>query len=267
MVYGLQDVVRVSRMVEESPADEDHKRIERTKIDALLGWCEVTTCRRASLLGYFGETRDEPCGNCDICLRPPITWDATEAARKALSCVYRTGQRFGAGHVIDVLRGSRNEKVARFGHEQLSTFGIGTNLSEQQWRSVFRQLVVLGFLKVEHGQYGALRLEAKARELLRGETDLQLREAAEKPTRRRERNPIPLEIEDEELMEALRETRREIASAKGIPPYVIFHDATLIEMIQQRPRELADLLEISGIGQAKLEKYGQIFLDVVRAHT
>ncbi len=263
MVYGLQDVVRVSRMVEESQADENHKRIDRAKIDALLGWCEVTACRRQQLLAYFGEFMPQPCGNCDICLRPPVTWDGTEAAQKALSCVYRTGQRFGAGHVIDVLRGQQRDKVQKFGHDQLSTFGIGAAYSDNQWRSIFRQLVVRGFLSVEHGQFGALRLTQSARGLLRGETTLQLREEPDKPKKRRASVRIELELEDEDLMDALRETRREIASAHGIPPYVIFHDATLVDMIQQRPQRVEDLLQISGIGQAKLEKYGQIFLDII----
>jgi ATP-dependent DNA helicase RecQ len=263
MVYGLQDVVRVSRMVEESQADENHKRIDRAKIDALLGWCEVTACRRQQLLAYFGEFMPQPCGNCDICLRPPVTWDGTEAAQKALSCVYRTGQRFGAGHVIDVLRGQQRDKVQKFGHDQLSTFGIGAAYSDNQWRSIFRQLVVRGFLSVEHGQFGALRLTQSARGLLRGETTLQLREEPDKPKKRRASVRIELELEDEDLMDALRETRREIASAHGIPPYVIFHDATLVDMIQQRPQRVEDLLQISGIGQAKPEKYGQIFLDII----
>jgi ATP-dependent DNA helicase RecQ len=264
MVYGLQDVVRVSRMVEESPADEAHKRLERTKLDGLLGWCEVTGCRRQALLAYFGEILSEPCGNCDTCLRPPITWDATEAAQKALSCVFRTGQRFGAGHVIDVLRGQRRDKVVRFHHDELSTFGIGEDFSDVQWRSIFRQLVVRGYLTVEHGQFGALRLADDARPLLRGETTLKLREVEEKPKRRSRPAKVELELEDEELMEALREARRELASENGVPPYVIFHDATLLEMIQTRPQRLSDMLQITGVGQAKLEKYGSIFLEVIQ---
>ncbi|MCB1684721.1 MAG: HRDC domain-containing protein, partial [Pseudomonadales bacterium] len=269
MIYGLQDVVRLSRMVAESPSDEFHKRVERAKLDALLGWCEITTCRRHELLRYFGEASATACGNCDICLRPPATWDGTEAGRKALSCVYRTGQRFGAGHVIDVLRGQNRDKVLGFGHDRLSTFGIGTEFSDRQWRSILRQLVVRGYLSVDHARYGALRLTEESRALLRGEETLRLREDPE-PTRARRaarisggRKPIELNIEDEELMDALRALRKEIADEQGVPPYVVFHDATLIEMIQVRPASPADLLEISGIGQSKLEKYGQKFLDLL----
>ena len=263
MVYGLQDVVRLSRMVAESPADDAHKRVERSKLDALLGWCEVPTCRRQPLLAYFGETRDGGCGNCDNCLRPPVTSDGTEAAQKALSCVYRTGQRFGAGHVIDVLRGQRRAKVLEFGHDQLSTFGIGAGFSDLRWRSIFRQLVVHGYLNVDHNQYGALRLSGSSRALLRGETTLALREDAEKPKVRSSRTRPTVSADDEPLMEALRDERREIAEQQGVPPYVVFHDAALIDMIRLRPTALEDMLEVSGVGQSKLEKDGQAFLDVL----
>ena len=171
MVYGLQDVVRLSRMVEESDADPKHKRAERAKLDALLGWCEVTTCRRRHLLEYFGEMPQADCGNCDVCLQPPVTWDGTEVAQKALSCVYRTGQRFGAGHVIDVLRGQARDKVVNFRHDKLSTFGIGSEFPDTRWRSIFRQLVVRGYLSVDHSRFGALRLTRKSRGLLRGEEE------------------------------------------------------------------------------------------------
>jgi ATP-dependent DNA helicase RecQ len=266
MIYGLQDVVRLSRMVDESPARDEHKRVERAKLDALLGWCEVTTCRRNQLLSYFGEHREHACGNCDVCLRPPVTWDGTEAAQKALSCVYRTGQRFGAGHVIDVLRGQNREKVIKFGHDQLSTFGIGKTYSEQQWRSIFRQLVVRGFLRVDHSRFGALTLAADSRALLKGESQLLLREDVDKPQRRRPKNDYTLEIEDEDLMDALKMLRKDLAQEQGVPPYVVFHDATLLEMVQHRPRKLSDLLEISGIGQSKLQKYGDQFLQTIKAH-
>jgi len=266
MVYGLQDVVRLSRMVEESQADTAHKRVERTKLDALLGWCEVTSCRRRHLLGYFGEEHEEDCGNCDVCLRPPVTWDGTEAAQKALSCVYRTGQRFGAGHVIDVLRGQSRDKVSNFGHDKLTTFGIGAEFSDKQWRSIFRQLVVGGFLSVDHTRYGALRLTDSSRGLLRGETQLSLREDVDKPKARRSKTTYTLELEDEDLMQALKSVRKEIAEDNDVPPYVVFHDATLLEMIQHRPASLSDMLEISGVGQAKLQKYGQTFLDTLAKH-
>ena len=266
MVYGLQDVVRMARMVDESEAGEEHKRVERTKLNALLGWCEVTSCRRRHLLAYFGEAAPEQCGNCDICLRPPVTWDGTEAAQKALSCVYRTGQRFGAGHVIDVLRGQGRDKVQQFGHDQLSTFGIGAEFSDAQWRSVFRQLVVGGFLSVDHSRYGALRLTPSSRGLLRGEVTLNLREETTPTRRRASREKIDLEIEEEALFDALKELRRELAQSHGVPPYVIFHDATLLEMTRHRPDSPAELLALSGVGQAKLQKYGEAFIDVVRAH-
>ncbi|MDH3643164.1 MAG: DNA helicase RecQ [Gammaproteobacteria bacterium] len=271
MVYGLQDVVRLSRMVEESPADDAHKRVERTKLDGLLGWCEVTTCRRRHLLAYFGEQLDEDCGNCDICLRPPVTWDGTEAAQKALSCVYRTEQRFGAGHLIDVLRGQRRDKVIRFHHQELSTFGIGEEYSDAQWRSIFRQLVVRGYLGVDHDRFGALRLTDASRPLLRGETTLSLREDPVKPSKARStrskgsKTRTDLNPADEALMQALRDLRREIADANGVPPYVVFHDATLIGMIDLHPSQLTDMLEVSGVGQAKLDKYGAAFLEVLES--
>ena len=266
MIYGLQDVVRLSKMVQESPADEAHKRVERAKLDALLGWCEVTSCRRNALLAYFGEEHVTPCGNCDICLNPPLTWDATEAAQKALSCVYRTGQRFGAGHVIDVLRGQNRAKVQQFEHQRLSTFGIGKEFSDQQWRSIFRQLVVRGYLEVDHTRYGALVLTSASRAILRGEKLLNLREETSKTKRRLSKASYTLEIEDEDLMDALKTLRKTIAEEQGVPPYVVFHDATLIEMLQHRPTSLQEMLEISGVGQAKLQNYGQRFLETIAAH-
>jgi ATP-dependent DNA helicase RecQ len=269
MVYGLQDVVRLSRMVEESGADDAHKRIERSKLNALLGWCEVTTCRRRHLLAYFGESVETDCGNCDICLQPPVTWDGTEAAQKALSCVYRTDQRFGVGHLIDVLRGLDRDKVLRFHHEELSTFGIGEEYSDAQWRSIFRQLVVRGYLGVDHDRFGALRLTDSSRALLRGETTLLLRQDPAKPkssrSNRKNRTTTSaiLSAEDEILMQTLRDLRRQIADANGVPPYVVFHDAALIDMIQRRPAGLSEMLDVAGVGQAKLDKYGQAFLDVL----
>lgn len=267
MIYGLQDVVRLARMADESQADETQKRIEQTKLNALLGWCEVTTCRRRHLLAYFGDTATQDCGNCDVCLRPPLTWDGTEGGQKALSCVYRTGQRFGAGHVIDVLRGQNTEKVRRFGHDSLSTFGIGADLKEEQWRSIFRQLVVRGFLEVDHGRYGALCLTEASRGLLRGEIQLTLREDTSKPKRKRvSRADIELELEEEDLFEALKGLRRELADSNGVPPYVIFHDATLMQMVREQPSGPAELMDISGVGQAKMQKYGEVFLAAIREH-
>ncbi|NOX52655.1 MAG: DNA helicase RecQ [Gammaproteobacteria bacterium] len=263
MVYGLQDVVRLSKMVAESSADESHKVIERSKLDALLGWCEVTTCRRRQLLRLFGEHMENDCGNCDTCLKPPITWDSTEAAQKALSCVYRTGQRFGAGHVIDVLRGQTRDKVLQFNHDKLTTFGIGKEFSDIAWRSIFRQLVVRGFLYADHSRYGALRLTPASRELLRGELQLFLREETSKPKTRRSRVTYTLELEEETLMDALKSLRKDIATQNSIPPYVVFHDATLLEMVKVRPTSPQEMLQITGVGQSKLQKYGEAFLQTL----
>ncbi len=217
----------------------------------------------------MGKKNASACGNCDICLIPPVTWEATEIAQKALSCVYRTGQRFGAGHVIDVLRGQMRDKVQQFGHEKLSTFAIGKALSEQQWRSVFRQLVVRGYLAVDHSRFGALRLTSSSRSLLRGEASLQLREDPKPSSAKNRARPqkYTLEIEDEELMEDLKAVRRELAESQDIPPYMVFHDATLLEMIALRPANDAQLLEVSGVGQAKLQQYGAAFLQVLKKHT
>ncbi len=266
MIYGLADVVRLSRMADQSDADEHFKRIERHKLDALLGWCEATQCRRRSLLAYFGEERTADCGNCDICLMPPGTWDATVDAQKLLSCIVRTGARFGAGHVIDVLRGKDTEKARSNGHQSLSTFGIGAHFSDAQWRSVLRQLLARGYLHADMERYGALVLTPTSRALLRGEITLQLRHDPTAPAARRKRSKPSLEsIADSPLWDALRAARKQLADAHGVPPYVIFHDATLREMIAQRPRSEAQLLSLTGIGQAKLERYGAVFLQVIAA--
>ena len=273
MVYGLQDVVRLGQMMDQSRAAEQQKRIERHKLDALLGWCEITECRRNALLGYFNDHQDEPCGNCDVCLNPPDTWDATVAAQKLLSCIYRTGQRFGAGHVVDVLVGKTNPKVKQHRHEELSTFGIGREFSEQKWRSVIRQLLVQGFIKSEVEQFGALHLTEKSRPLLRSELTLFLREDLPEPqlqsTRRasQRKTGLPKDVSDSDrnLWEALRACRKQLADEHDVPPYVIFHDATLMEMMQYRPNTISELLNITGIGQAKLERYGDEFLEVICA--
>ncbi len=266
MVYGLQDVVRMGRMIDQSDGDDRFKRNERDKLDALLGWCEVTQCRRGSLLKYFGENSAAECGNCDVCLSPPVTWDATVAAQKLLSCVVRTGQRFGPGHVIDVLLGKNSDKVAKHGHDTLSTFGIGGELTDAQWRSVIRQLLVRGYLRADVDRYGALVLTQASRPLLRGDVMLRLREDPTAPVRsRKRRGAQPVAEEDMGLWGALRACRKELADAQGVPPYVIFHDATLAEMIAVRPRTAAELLGVTGVGRTKLEKYGDAFLRVIRA--
>jgi len=264
MVYGLADVMRIVKMVQDSNANEQHKRIERNKIESLLGWCESNTCRRRALLLYFGEERVEACGNCDICLNPPKTWDATQDAQKLLSNIYRTGQRFGSGHVIDVLRGKETAKVNQFGHQALSTYGIGADRSDKQWRSIIRQLLVQNFLLVNDEMYGAIQLTEKARQILKGETKIFLREelAAVKPVRER-RRPAQVSEADSDLWEALKSKRKELADALGVPPFHIFHDATLMEMMQSMPTNDADLLSINGVGAVKLEKFGEEFLAVI----
>ena len=276
MAYGLADVVNQRRMIDESPADEEFKRGQRAKLDALLALAEAHDCRRVRLLAYFGE-ESSACGNCDNCLNPPATWDATEAARKALSCVYRfhqnRGQRFGAGHLIDVLRGKRTDKVAQYGHESLSTFGIGADLSETQWRGVLRQLIALGHLRAE-GEYNTLELMDSAREVLKGEVQLLLRVPAETPRRSRaarstgaKEKPAPVALDDEgqRRYAALKAWRAEVAREHNLPAYVVFHDATLAEMARSQPDSLAALAGISGVGAKKLEAYGAEILRVLAA--
>jgi ATP-dependent DNA helicase RecQ len=269
MVYGLSDVIRLRQMLESSEAGEQHKRVERSKLEAMLGYCEVTSCRRQILLSHLDEIMAEPCGNCDTCLRPAESWDATEAAQKALSCVYRTGQRFGVNYLIDVLLGKDNERIQRFGHDTISTFGIGTELDQRQWRSVFRQLVARGFLGVDMEGHGGLHLTATSRGVLRGETKLQLRKdaAVEKRKRSKSERVQPVtSAEDVSLWEALRAHRLDLAKTQGVPPYVIFHDSTLLEMTRRVPTSLEALASITGVGEVKLHRYGDSFLDVLRAH-
>ncbi len=265
MVYGLQDVVRLAQLVDQSEANDDRKRVERAKLDALLGWCEITECRRRALLQYFGDDLPGNCGNCDICLEPPRTWDGTTEAQKLLSCVYRTGQRFGAGHVIDVLRGKDTEKIRARRHDRLSTYGIGGDLSDTQWRSIVRQLLVQRYLRADPERYGAMSLTPNSRPLLRGEEHILLREdptpsRPAKVARKTDYDPGP---EDRPLWEALRTCRQELAAEADVPPYVVFHDATLREMVRLRPRTAAELLELHGVGEAKLERYGAAFLGVL----
>jgi len=268
MVYGLQDVVRLRQMMEESAAAEEFKRNERLKLDALLGWCEVTTCRRRPLLEYFGDRQDTDCGNCDICLTPPVTWDGTEASRKLLSAVYRTGQRFGAVHVVDVLLGKTTDKVMQHRHDRLSVFGIGTELEATAWRSVMRQLIVQGYLRADPERFGALVLAQKSRALLRGEVSVLLRKdvSLTAPAKKVRAARADVAEADRDLWEALRGCRRQLASEHKVPPYVIFHDATLMQIMARRPRDEHELLGISGVGQAKLQRYGEAFLSVIREY-
>ncbi|HHH36958.1 MAG TPA: DNA helicase RecQ [Gammaproteobacteria bacterium] len=266
LAYGLQDVITLRQMLAACEAGEAHKQVSRHKLEAMLGLCELTGCRRQALLAYFGETLPAPCGNCDNCLQPPETWDGSEAARMALSCVYRTGQRFGVNHLIEVLRGSDNERIRRWGHHRLRTFGIGAKMDAATWRGVFRQLIALGHLAVDPEGHGGLRLTAACRPLLRGETGLELRKTRRpRKTAPRQVRPADLPREDQPLFDALRTLRRRLAEAQGVPPYVIFHDATLREMASRRPATRAELLEISGVGSQKLERYGEAFLAEIKA--
>ena len=272
MIYGLQDVVRVRQLVDQGEAGEQHKRIERAKLDALLGWCEITQCRRGALLRYFGDEVAGPCGNCDICLAPPNTYDGTVEAQKLMSCIVRTGQFFGAGHVIDVLRGKDTPKVRQHRHDNLSTFGIGAELADVQWRSLLRQLIAAGYVVSDAARFGALRLSKAARPLLRGETTLTLREEARtitpsrSQTRKSRADAFQISKADEALWEALRECRLRLADEASVPPYVVFHDATLMEFVRLRPASRDAMLEVHGVGQAKLDRYAEPILEVIAAH-
>lgn len=266
MAWGAQDVVQQRRMIDESEAGEDFKRRARARLDALVGLVEAVTCRRQHLLAHFGEDSG-PCGNCDNCLSPPRTWDATESARKALSCVYRTGQRFGAGHMIDVLRGERTDKVGEWQHHEVSTFGIGAEMDEKTWRTLFRQLVARGLLAVDHDRHNALILTDEARPLLRGEAGFELRIPPEKKRTRSKQRRV-LDIPDgvpQTLFDQLRAWRMETARERNVPAYVIFQDATLREIAIARPTSLSELGAISGIGDRKLEAYGSAILELVEA--
>ena len=280
LAYGLGDAVLLGRMIEESEAGEERKRLERRKLDALIGYCESTGCRRRILLGWFGEQRpdDYRCGNCDNCLSPPQSWDGTVAAQKALSCVFRTGQRFGAAHLVDVLRGADTAKVRQFGHERVSTYGVGTELDARQWRSVFRQLVSLGLLEADVEGHGALRLTPASAAVLKGERSLSLRaDAAPPPARRRRAGSANaagavaaagrVEIAAADLapeaaarFEALRGWRADEARAQNVPAYVIFHDRTLRAIAAEAPRDLDALAALPGVGAAKLARYGEALL-------
>jgi ATP-dependent DNA helicase RecQ len=266
MTYGLNDVVIHRMRIDESMAGEEQKRVERSKLDALLAWCETATCRRALLLRYFSEEA-AACGNCDTCLDPPQLWDGTVAAQKAMSAALRTGQRFGAGHLVDILRGKATEKVEQFGHAGLPTFGAGAELDDAGWRSVFRQLLAAGLLHADAQAYGALRLTDAARPVLKGEATLMLRKPLARTRGRKaasagRRSAVdqPLAESDSPLFDALRSWRAGLAREQGVPAYVILHDKTLRELATRRPATLDDLLDVPGIGQAKAERYGEALL-------
>lgn len=267
MLFGIQDILALRQMLDESDADEQRKALERQRLEAMLGLCETTLCRRQVLLRYFGEEPEKPCGNCDNCLFPPASWNGTEAARKALSCVYRTGQRFGVQHLVDVLLGRHSERVQRLGHEQLSTFGIGKGINDKGWFSIYRQLVTLGYLAVDPEGHGGLKLDPRARPLLKGEMELMLRKDAEPSLGTSASKGRPARTTEEtRLFEDLRILRRELAETQGVPPYVIFQDAVLDEMIRKRPQSLAEFARLSGVGQKKLERYGDAFLNALKRH-
>ncbi|MFP4276654.1 MAG: DNA helicase RecQ [Wenzhouxiangella sp.] len=263
MVYSLADIVQIRQMQASSNLPEAQQRLERERLEALLAYCEHPGCRRPPLLSYFGEDHPGACGQCDNCRNPPEVWDATEAARKALSCVYRTGQRFGAGHVIDVLLGNASDRITALGHDRLSTFGIGAELDRRGWQSVLRQLLALGHLQPDPAGHGGLQLGERCRPLLKGEEQVQLRRDA-MPGRRRRAAGSRVEIDTEEpAWQALKQWRLETAHAQGVPPYVIFHDATLAAIVEARPQTLAELAQVSGVGQHKLERYGSEVLNVI----
>jgi len=261
MAYGMQDVINLRLINQQNEAEEAHKMLQHSKLEAMLGLCEQVNCRRQTLLAYFDEQLEKPCGHCDNCLLPPTTWDATEAARMALSCVYRTGQRFGTNYVIDILLGKTDERIERNRHDQISTWGIGDKLSSKQWRSVFRQLLALAYLETDSELHGGLRLTQRAKPLLSGDETLHLREVVENQGKSRKRsNKVVVEQTNQPLFERLRKLRKTLADENGVPPYVIFHDKTLHEMAAVQPLELEHMAELSGVGEKKLEKFGKAFL-------
>ncbi|MFT4863745.1 MAG: ATP-dependent DNA helicase RecQ [Pseudohongiellaceae bacterium] len=266
MVYGLQDVIKLRQMMQESQGSAEHKRAEQHRLNAMLGLCEITSCRRMSLMSYFDDSLPGPCGNCDNCLETPQTWDGTEPARKALSVAYRTEQRFGVNHLIDVLRGSNSDKIFQFGHQNLASYGIGLDLDNNQWRSVFRQLVARGYLSVDLERHGALRLEEACRPLLRGEETILLRlDKKQKVVKQQTKTQLAADV-DIGLWESLRECRREFAEELGVPPYMIFHDSSLQEMCLAMPADMNEFALISGVGERKLGKYGPAFVRVIADH-
>ena len=266
MVYGLQDVTKLRQMLGQSQGTEQYKRVEQAKLNAMLGFCEISTCRRHALLAYFDEASSEQCGNCDTCLVPVETWEGTEAAQKALSVIYRTGQRFGVSHLVDVLLGKETDKILQFTHHHLPVFGIGTDLDSKEWQSVFRQLIAAGHVIADSDRFGGLVLTEKCRPLLRGQESIRFRkDPIQKTAKRLTKTPLPEDI-DIALWEALRAHRRELAEEQGVPPYVIFHDSTLQAMAQLMPSTLEAFGDLPGVGIRKLDKYGRGFINVIKQH-
>ena len=267
MSYGLQDVINLRSMMSDSDADEQHKRIEQHKLESMLGLAELGTCRRQALLEYFDDELPKPCGNCDNCLNPPSTWDATEAAQKALSCVYRTGQRFGVNYLVDVLLGKDSERIKTFGHDKQSTFGIGGDRNATEWRTLYRQLIAKGLLSVDVGGHGSVTITEMARPILRGEKSLELREikrSASSSTKKKRAKADQVSQADRPLWEKLRALRTSLCEGK--PAYLVFSDSTLIDMLEQRPTTLEQMSSVSGVGKHKLEKYGDEFISLIRDH-
>ncbi|MBE7184126.1 MAG: DNA helicase RecQ [Methylobacterium mesophilicum] len=267
MVYGINDVVQLRGMIDDGDGPEEQKRVERTKLELLLSYCEAPRCRRQTLLAYFGDAC-EPCNNCDTCLDPPETFDGTVPAQKLLSCIYRTGERFGAVYVINVLMGTDDERIRKFGHDQLSTFGIGKDHSDREWRGVLRQLMVHGLVEADSDAYGALRLTDAGATFLRERQSLELRTDARPKPRRRTAQRADAVLDDEadnELLKRLKAERMAIAREQNVPPYVIFHDRTLVDMVRARATTLKGLAALNGVGQTKLERYGERFVEILRA--
>lgn len=265
MAYSLKDVMTLSTFVEDSDAATEHKMLMQQKLRTMLGWCEMTGCRRRALLHYFDEKMVEDCGNCDNCLSPPEVFDNTENARRALSSVYRTGQRFGVTYLIDVLSGSiKDPRIRSNGHDALTLFGSGSKTGAQEWRDLFRQLIAAGHLALDDEGHGGLKLTEQCRPLLRGEATFSQRAQAKKSVRNRKSDPVELQGEDSALFEALRALRASLAKEFGIPPYVVFHDTTLAALATHKPSELDDMLNISGIGKSKQQRYGEAFLEVIQ---
>ena len=268
MVYGLKDVITLKQMMSTSNAEEKYKRVEQHKLETMLGFTEITGCRRQALLDYFDEELNQACGNCDNCITPVETWDASVAAQKALSCVHRTGQRFGVNYLVDVLTGKDNDRIKQFGHDTLSVFGIGNEYDTKHWRHIFRQLISRNLLAVDVEGHGSLHLTETCRAVLRGEQTLQLRKLSKqaKAARKGRKSFNSSNASDNILWEALRSCRKHLADENDVPPFVIFHDATLSEMMQRQPANHEQLLRISGVGESKLEKYGDAFLTVIKEH-
>ena len=268
MAYGLQDVIILRQMMQESDANDLFKRVAHQKLEALLGLCELTGCRRQTLLAYLGDVMAEPCGNCDNCLSPPVTWDAALAAQQALSAIYRTGQRFGVNYIIDVLVGKDDARIQNNRHDQLNVYGMGQEMNGVEWRSVFRQLIALGYIEINAELHGAMQLSEKCRDLLRGDQALALRKYKRPVKKQKSQTVAAVQHEDlaqtdQALFESLRDLRRRLAAEQGVPPYIIFHDSTLIELASNKPDCLEALRAISGIGESKLERYGDVFLDEI----